>query len=335
MNIVCIFVVRISILVLIVFFVCVSFTGQHSLSNSRDVSAMDTLPLNGNFNNSYSLRDEECDDPVLRCPAECALGLDDAAFEKMIISELVHNNLRPRGGCVAGGQPHPPGGRDRGVLAAAPRHTVRVSGCSSGSEDDAIVADAPAPPTPATTDHSTPLELLLHPHHRDVLEAPLLPQRTHSLLYGNRQVARRPAGCHGDRGGQGEEEEDKEGKTKVGLEDSMQSPSNNRDSLYTSMPNLRDSSAEDDRSPVYPPDGEEDDEDECLPSSSSSHSEANEEPCHKSMPDLGDGGQPLSYYHIGRRGTSEGCIVPGTPEACPIDPTEPPHDGQMQLITSL
>ncbi|KAI4874689.1 hypothetical protein NFI96_023777 [Prochilodus magdalenae] len=305
---------------------------QHSLSNSRDVSAMDTLPLNGNFNNSYSLRDEECDDPVLRCPAECALGLDDAAFEKMIISELVHNNLRPRGG--AGGQPHPPRGRDRVGLAAAPRHAVRCSGGSSGSEDDAIVADAPALPTSGTADHSTPLELLLHPHHRDVLEAPLLPQRTHSLLYGNRQAARRPVGCHSDRGDQGEEEE-KEGKKKAGLEESAQSPSNNRDSLYTSMPNLRDSSAEDERSPVYPPDGLEDEEDECLPSSSSSHSEANDEPCHKSMPDLGDGAQPLSYYHIGRRGTSEGCIGPGTPEACQTAEAEPAHDGQMQLITSL
>ncbi|KAL7880648.1 hypothetical protein SRHO_G00029020 [Serrasalmus rhombeus] len=308
--------------------------GQHSLSNSRDVSAMDTLPLNGNFNNSYSLRDEECDDPVLRCPAECALGLDDAAFEKMIISELVHNNLRPRGGGGAGGQPHPPRGRDRGGLVAAPRHAVRGSGGSSGSEDDAIVADAPALPTSATADHSTPLELLLHPHHRDVLEAPLLPQRTHSLLYGNRQAARRPTGCHSDRGDRGEEEE-KEGGKKVGLEESAQSPSNNRDSLYTSMPNLRDSSAEDERSPVYPPEGSEDEEDECLPSSSSSHSEANDELCHKSMPDLGDGAQPLSYYHIGRRGTSEGCIGPGTPEACQTAEAEPAHDGQMQLITSL
>ncbi|KAL7875652.1 hypothetical protein AOLI_G00106150 [Acnodon oligacanthus] len=308
--------------------------GQHSLSNSRDVSAMDTLPLNGNFNNSYSLRDEECDDPVLRCPAECALGLDDAAFEKMIISELVHNNLRPRGGGGAGGQPHAPRGRDRGGLVAAPRHAVRGSGGSSGSEDDAIVADAPALPTSATADHSTPLELLLHPHHRDVLEAPLLPQRTHSLLYGNRQATRRPTGCHSDRGDRGEEEE-KEGGRKVGLEESAQSPSNNRDSLYTSMPNLRDSSAEDERSPVYPPEGSEDEEDECLPSSSSSHSEANDELCHKSMPDLGDGAQPLSYYHIGRRGTSEGCIGPGTPEACQTAEAEPAHDGQMQLITSL
>uniref|UniRef100_A0A8B9KS71 Adhesion G protein-coupled receptor L2b, tandem duplicate 1 n=1 Tax=Astyanax mexicanus TaxID=7994 RepID=A0A8B9KS71_ASTMX len=312
--------------------------GQHSLSNSRDVSAMDTLPLNGNFNNSYSLRDEECDDPVLRCPAECALGLDDAAFEKMIISELVHNNLRPRGGGGAGGQPHPPRGRDRGFPAVASRHAIRGSGgSSSGSEDDAIVADAPAPPTSASADRSTPLELLLHPHHRDVLDAPLLPQRTHSLLYGNRQAPRRPVVCHGGRGDGGEDEdEDNEEKKKAGLEESMQSPSNNRDSLYTSMPNLRDSSVEDDRSPIYPQDGEEEEEeDECLPSSSSSHSEANEEPCHKSMPDLGDGAQPLSYYHIGRRGTSEGCIGPGTPEACQAAQPDPALDGQMQLITSL
>ncbi|XP_072543399.1 adhesion G protein-coupled receptor L2-like isoform X3 [Salminus brasiliensis] len=309
--------------------------GQHSLSNSRDVSAMDTLPLNGNFNNSYSLRDEECDDPVLRCPAECALGLDDAAFEKMIISELVHNNLRPRGGGGAGGQPPPPRGRDRGFPAVASRHAVRCSGSSSGSEDDAIVADAPAPPTSASADRSTPLELLLHPHHRDVLDAPLLPQRTHSLLYGNRQAPRRPAVSHGDRGDGGEEEEENEEKKKVGLEENTQSPSNNRDSLYTSMPNLRDSSVEDERSPVYPQDGEEDEEDECLPSSSSSHSEANDEPCHKSMPDLGDGAQPLSYFHIGRRGTSEGCIGPGAPEACQMAQVEPALDGQMQLITSL
>ncbi|XP_066538201.1 adhesion G protein-coupled receptor L2-like isoform X4 [Hoplias malabaricus] len=318
--------------------------GPHSLSDSRDVSAMDTLPLNGNFNNSYSLRDEEREDePVLRCPSECALGLDDAAFEKMIISELVHNNLRPRGG--AGVQPHAPRGRDRGgggipnaAAAAAPRHTVLRG--SSGSEDDAIVADAPSPapaptlPTSISADRSTPLELLLRPHQRDVLDAPLLPQRTHSLLYGNRQP-RRPAGCHGDRGDVKREGEDEqgEGKKEAELEGSSHSPSNNnnRDSLYTSMPNLRDSYAEDERSPDG---GEDDEEDECLPSSSSGRSELGDEPCHKSMPDLGDAVQPLSYYHIGRRGTSEGYVGPADAET-PEAQADPTHDGQMQLITSL
>uniref|UniRef100_A0A8C5H2X2 Adhesion G protein-coupled receptor L1-like n=1 Tax=Gouania willdenowi TaxID=441366 RepID=A0A8C5H2X2_GOUWI len=60
-------------------------------SKPRDPCGMETLPLNGNFNNSYSLRG---------VPAGGGNGntrrnlTDAAAFEKMIISELVHNNLR-------------------------------------------------------------------------------------------------------------------------------------------------------------------------------------------------------------------------------------------------
>ena len=53
---------------------------------------MDTLPLNGNFNNSYSLRKGDYNDSVQ--VVDCGLSLNDTAFEKMIISELVHNNLR-------------------------------------------------------------------------------------------------------------------------------------------------------------------------------------------------------------------------------------------------
>ncbi|KAG7282886.1 hypothetical protein CRUP_020724 [Coryphaenoides rupestris] len=75
----------------------------HSMNNVvRDTSAMDTLPLNGNFNNSYSLRNGDFGDAVQ--VVDCGLNLDDAAFEKMIISELVHNNLR----ACNKSQPHPP-----------------------------------------------------------------------------------------------------------------------------------------------------------------------------------------------------------------------------------
>uniref|UniRef100_A0A4W4GJW2 Adhesion G protein-coupled receptor L2 n=1 Tax=Electrophorus electricus TaxID=8005 RepID=A0A4W4GJW2_ELEEL len=236
---------------------------QHSLTNSRDISAMDTLPLNGNFNNSYSLsQDEDYEGGALRCPAECTLGLDDTAFEKMIISELVQNNLRPRGG----------------------EHLA--------------------------------LELLLHPHHRDALEAPLLPQRTHSLL-GTKQASRQPLGCHSDR------EEGAEGKEEAGTPST-----NNRDSLYTSMPNLRDSSPSPSDTPAAA-----DKADESSPSPSA-QSEA-DDLCHKSLPDLGDSTQPLSYYQISRRGTSEGCVGSGLPEGCHQPEGEPPRDGQMQLITSL
>lgn len=274
--------------------------GQHSLSHSRDISTMDTLPLNGNFNNSYSLRGDDYE--AVRAPGDLGgINLDDVAFEKMIISEIVHNNLRPRGA---------PKGRDahRERDRALTRTTLDQG---SGSEDDAIVADhteASSPQRGPARGGPAPLELLLHPHHKEVLEAPLLPQRTHSLLYSAQKAPRRLEGpAH---------------ETVIAVEDSdSQSPSNNRDSLYTSMPNLRDSPS---ASP-YPP------EEEDL--SHSPHSDS-EEAYRKSMPELGDGPQPLSYYHI-NRAPSDGCILPPeNTEDCAQD-GQTASDGQMQLITSL
>ncbi|XP_072219298.1 adhesion G protein-coupled receptor L2-like isoform X4 [Leuresthes tenuis] len=285
--------------------------GQHSLSNSRDISAMDTLPLNGNFNNSYSLRDDDYEAVGVRAPGDLGgLNLDDAAFEKMIISEIVHNNLRPRGAPKVRNTPRE---RDR-ALPLQTRVTVDQGGGGSGSEDDAIVADhteASSPQRGSGRGGHTTLELLLHPHHKEVLEAPLLPQRTHSLLYSAQKAPRRLEGQNGH----GSE-------TVTAVEDTgSHSPNNNRDSLYTSMPNLRDSPSP--SASPYPP------EEELSPSS---HSE-NEDAYHKSMPELGDAPQSLSYYHI-NRGTSDGCIIPPNNEDCAQE-GETPSDGQMQLITSL
>ncbi|XP_053739978.1 adhesion G protein-coupled receptor L2-like isoform X5 [Synchiropus splendidus] len=279
--------------------------GQHSLSNSRDISAMDTLPLNGNFNNSYSLRDDDYEAVGVRAPADLGvLNLDDAAFEKMIISEIVHNNLRPRGapkGCDAQRERAPP---------PQTRVAVDHGGGGSGSEDDAIVADHADAPSPQRGGGAT-LELLLHPHHKEALEAPLLPQRTHSLLY------RRQEGGHGT-------------EALATVEDAdCKSPTNNRDSLYTSMPNLRDSPS---ASP-YPPEQQQQQQQEEEELAASPRSER-EDTYHKSMPELGDTPQPLSRHHI-NRGTSAGCIIPpGEAEDCEQG-GEAPADGQMQLITSL
>nr|XP_057921664.1 adhesion G protein-coupled receptor L2-like isoform X5 [Doryrhamphus excisus] len=281
--------------------------GQHSLSNSRDISAMDTLPLNGNFNNSYSLRDDDYETVGVRAPGDVGgLNLDDAAFEKMIISEIVHNNLRPRVAPKARDIP-----RERDV--ALPPQTRVIVDRGSGSEDDAIVADhveASSPQRGASQGVHAPLELLLHPHHKEALEAPLLPQRTHSLLYSAHKAPRRM-----------------EGQPGIGDETVMtaEDASNNRDSLYTSMPNLRDSPS---ASP-YPPEQEEEDEDELSPSIQS------EDTYHKSMPELGDTPPPLSYYHINRV-TSDGCVLPPptSQEHCATE-GDTPSDGQMQLITSL
>ncbi|XP_056598521.1 adhesion G protein-coupled receptor L2-like isoform X3 [Triplophysa dalaica] len=296
--------------------------GQHSLTNSRDVSTMDTLPLNGNFNNSYSLREDDYEDPSFRCPAECALGLDDPALEKMIISELVHNNLRPRG---------PPRNQsdtktEKGFNRRDPAgQQTRVSidggvGNSSGSEDDAIVADADTSALSASTNHPALELLLLNPNHREALEAPLLPQRTHSLLYCAQRASRRAARPQ-------EDSREAEEEQRPAEEENTPSP-NNRDSLYTSMPNLRDSSPSPSES-VDPCSGEDD-----VSPCSSARGEP-EELFHKSLPDLGDGNQPLSYYQISRRGTSEGCIGPGLPDGCLPQEGEADKDGQMQLITSL
>lgn len=275
---------------------------------------MDTLPLNGNFNNSYSLRDDDYEAVGVRVPGELGgLNLDDAAFEKMIISEIVHNNLRPRG-APKGRDAHRE--RDRGgPLPPQTRLTVDRGG-GSGSEDDAIVADHAESSPPrrgsARGGHAT-LELLLHPHHKEVLEAPLLPQRTHSLLYSAQKAPRTTEG----QGGHGSE-------TVTAVEDmGSHSPGNNRDSLYTSMPNLRDSPSP--SASPYPLEEEE----ELSPSPRSEGEDA----YHKSMPELGDGPLPASYYHI-NRGASDGCIISPNSEECAPE-GDAPNDGQMQLITSL
>ncbi|XP_017680412.1 adhesion G protein-coupled receptor L2 isoform X11 [Pipra filicauda] len=250
----------------------------HSLNNARDTSAMDTLPLNGNFNNSYSLRNGDYNDSVQ--VVDCGLSLNDTAFEKMIISELVHNNLRGSS-------------KNHNLERALP---AKAAMGGSSSEDDAIVADA------SSLMHSdTPgLEL----HHKE-LEAPLIPQRTHSLLYQPQKKVK-PEGT-----------DSYVSQLTAEADDHLQSP--NRDSLYTSMPNLRDSPY-----PESSPDVEED--------LSPSRRSENEDIYYKSMPNLGAGHQLQMYYQISR-GNSDGYIIPINKEGC--IPEGDVREGQMQLVTSL
>ncbi|XP_030288490.1 adhesion G protein-coupled receptor L2 isoform X18 [Sparus aurata] len=288
---------------------------RHSLNNAvRDTSAMDTLPLNGNFNNSYSLRNGDFGDSVQ--VVDCGLSLDDAAFEKMIISELVHNNLRA---CNKSHQQqqqqqhpslhHPPHHQQPPQYHHHP-HTERAppkvtvvgggGGGSSSSEDDAIVADASSLVHVGDT---VGLEL----HHQQELEAPLIPQRTHSLLYAPQKKVRTDGGV----------DTFVSELTPTNPDDSLQSP--NRDSLYTSMPNLRDSPL-----PESSP--------EVVEDLSPSKRSENEDVYYKSMPNLGAGHQLQAYYQIGR-GTSDGYIIPITTEGC--IPEGDVREGQMQLVTSL
>uniref|UniRef100_A0A3P9LER0 Adhesion G protein-coupled receptor L2a n=1 Tax=Oryzias latipes TaxID=8090 RepID=A0A3P9LER0_ORYLA len=254
----------------------------HSMNNAvRDTSAMDTLPLNGNFNNSYSLRNGDFDESVQ--VVDCGLSLDDAAFEKMIISELVHNNLRYH--------------HHHHTERAPPKVTV-VGG--RGSEGPSIVADASS-----LVHVSDPVGLELH--NQQELEAPLIPQRTHSLLYAPQKKVKTD----------GEVETFVSQLTPTNPDDNLESP--NRDSLYTSMPNLRDSPC-----PESSPDVVED-----LSPTKESESE---DVYYKSMPNLGAGHQLQAYYQIGQE-NHDGYIIPVTKENCITEGDV--REGQMQLVTSL
>uniref|UniRef100_A0A667XCR4 Adhesion G protein-coupled receptor L1 n=1 Tax=Myripristis murdjan TaxID=586833 RepID=A0A667XCR4_9TELE len=232
---------------------------------ARDPCGMETLPLNGNFNNSYSLRSGpggggSCDflgsgggdspPPLLNPRGSETLGgggirrnlSDAAAFEKMIISELVHNNLRGSGAGVGGG--------------------------SGGGGD---------------------VELLYK-----ALEEPLLLQRAQSVLYQS-------------------DPEESESYT-ADLTETPDSPA--RDSLYTSITNLRDS--------PYPDSSPE--PLEVVPRSA----QPPEELYYSSgRPALGSRGAPMQTFYQAppRRPSGEGHPAQ--------EPAHSEGDGQMQLVTSL
>ncbi|CAF95178.1 unnamed protein product [Tetraodon nigroviridis] len=289
---------------------------ESTLSKARDPCGMETLPLNGNFNNSYSLRSGpaggnsgSCDflsvggrdsPPSMLNPrsSEALSGgtrrniPDAAAFEKMIISELVHNNLRGGvgggGGGDVGGRPHV--GVGRGTAAAGPEQSFCMD------EDEDFSRDR-AQRTPQD------VELLYK-----ALEEPLLLQRAQSVLYQSDP----------------EESESYTAELTESLGHSSQSAAGQggsrapdspaRDSLYTSISNLRDS--------PYPDSSPE--PLEVVPRSA----QPPEELYYSSgRPALGSRGAPMQTFYQLQRPSGEG-----------HQPQEAAHsegDGQMQLVTSL
>uniref|UniRef100_A0A8C2WUY2 Adhesion G protein-coupled receptor L1 n=1 Tax=Cyclopterus lumpus TaxID=8103 RepID=A0A8C2WUY2_CYCLU len=227
--------------------------GESTLSKARDPCGMETLPLNGNFNNSYSLRSGPGGVGGGSCGGIRRNLSDAAAFEKMIISELVHNNLR-------------------GELSM------------SMDEDEDFLREG-RQRTPQD------VELLYK-----ALEEPLLLQRAQSVLYQS-------------------DPEESESYT-ADLTESLAPDSPARDSLYTSITNLRDS--------PYPDSSPE--PLEVVPRSA----QPPEELYYSSgRPALGSRGAPMQTFYQAppRRPSGEGHQA-----------QEPAHnegDGQMQLVTSL
>ncbi|XP_077590255.1 adhesion G protein-coupled receptor L1-like isoform X3 [Stigmatopora nigra] len=274
------------------------FNSTEITSKARDPCGMETLPLNGNFNNSYSLRGGpgtvvggggggSCDflsgggggdspPPLLNPRTSETLGgrrnlSDAAAFEKMIISELVHNNLR--GGGDSGG--------DRvcaTLVGAHPR-----GGVVPEPDDRDVRQRAPQD-----------VELLYK-----ALEEPLLLQRAQSVLYQS----------------DADESESYAADLTESLSRAPDSPA--RDSSpYTSVGNLRDS--------PYP-----DSSPEPLEVAPRSAQPPEELYYSSGRPALGSRGAPMQTFYQ---------APPRRPSGGPAQAQEASHnegDGQMQLVTSL
>uniref|UniRef100_A0A4W5QS58 Adhesion G protein-coupled receptor L1a n=1 Tax=Hucho hucho TaxID=62062 RepID=A0A4W5QS58_9TELE len=263
-----------------------SLNRENTLCKAREPCGMDTLPLNGNFNNSYSLR---------------------SVGPKMIISELVHNNLRGGGagggdrvcGSLARGTPH--GGVGRGTGVAVPEPSISLD-----DDEDFLSREGGRQRTPQD------MELLYK-----ALEEPLLLQRAQSVLYQSdpEESESYTADLTESLGHSGNS-----GHSAGGQGSGGQGPdSPTRDSLYTSITNLRDS--------PYPDSSPE--PLEVVPRSA----QPPEELYYSSgRPALGSRGAPMQTFYQApppRRPSREG-------EGHPVqEPTHSEGDGQMQLVTSL
>ncbi|XP_041640786.1 adhesion G protein-coupled receptor L3 isoform X6 [Cheilinus undulatus] len=312
------------------------------LNNARDSSVMDTLPLNGNHANNYSMASSEyLSDCVQILDRSGGYGTHsnhkETTLEKKILKELTSNyipsylnnheratternhNLMNKlvnssmanGGSMAGG--------------SSSSSSSGVSGCvGSGKEDNGpMVLD-----NPAAFPHEENLGLEII---REESNAPLLPPRppppdSHPPPPPPPHNFARPR-----RIPQETSESFFPLLTNEHTEEHTHSP-NHRDSLYTSMPVLTDLP---DGQMNGLTDGEEDSSGELQPCKSATAPEL-DDVYYKSMPNLGSRNhlhELQSYYHMGRGG-SDGYMVSGSKDESDSSPEEPPID-PSHLVTSL
>ncbi|ELW67914.1 Latrophilin-3 [Tupaia chinensis] len=186
-----------------------SLNREGLLNNARDTSVMDTLPLNGNHGNSYSIASGEY---LSNCVQIIDRGYthNETALEKKILKELTSNYI-----------PSYLNNHERSSEQNRNLMNKLVNNLASGSEDDAIVLDDA---TSFNHEESLGLELI-----HEESDAPLLPPRVYSTEnhqphhYTRRRIP------------QDHSESFFPLLTNEHTED-LQSP--HRDSLYTSMPAL-------------------------------------------------------------------------------------------------
>ncbi|XP_048219811.1 adhesion G protein-coupled receptor L3 isoform X2 [Perognathus longimembris pacificus] len=186
-----------------------SLNREGLLNNARDTSVMDTLPLNGNHGNSYSIASGEY---LSNCVQIIDRGYthNETALEKKILKELTSNYI-----------PSYLNNHERSSEQNRNLMNKLVNNLGSGSEDDAIVLDDA---TSFNHEESLGLELI-----HEESDAPLLPPRVYSTEnhqphhYTRRRIP------------QDHSESFFPLLTNEHTED-LQSP--HRDSLYTSLPAL-------------------------------------------------------------------------------------------------
>uniref|UniRef100_A0AAQ5Y3E2 Adhesion G protein-coupled receptor L3 n=1 Tax=Amphiprion ocellaris TaxID=80972 RepID=A0AAQ5Y3E2_AMPOC len=313
------------------------------LNNARDTSVMDTLPLNGNHGNSYSIASAEY-------MSDCVQIIDrgynhkETTLEKKILKELTSNyipsylnnshersteqnrNLMNKlvnnvsNGGKDGGYGMGLGvGMGMNVALSLDEHSTFGPHHDEGLGLELIREESNAPLLPQRPPPSLQAVDNLHNHLHQSVPPPLpLPHHPFSSATTSSSSRRRIP------------QENSESffplLTNEHTEDEGSSPSHNhqRDSLYTSMPmlpGLPDPSAES-------ADGSKEGSDAKSPEASS------DDVYYKSMPNLGSRNhlhQLHSYYQLGR-GSSDGFIVP--PNREDLSPEETPQE-PLHLVTSL
>ncbi|XP_036406672.1 adhesion G protein-coupled receptor L3-like isoform X1 [Megalops cyprinoides] len=258
------------------------------LNNARDTSVMDTLPLNGNHGNSYSIASGEY-------MSDCVQIIDrsynhkETTLEKKILKELTSNYI-----------PSYLNNHERSAEQNRNLMNKLVNNVSSGSKDDGIVLDDVAS---FNHEESLGLELI-----REESNAPLLPQRAqstenHQLHHFSRR--RIP------------QENSESFFPLLTNEHTEETQSPHRDSLYTSMPvltGLADAETNSTKDEIEPPASKSTDVDDVYYKSMPNLGSRNH--IH----------QLHTYYQLGR-GSSDGFIVPPNKEDLSPEepPQDPPH----------
>uniref|UniRef100_A0A8C2BXA6 Adhesion G protein-coupled receptor L3 n=1 Tax=Cyprinus carpio TaxID=7962 RepID=A0A8C2BXA6_CYPCA len=276
------------------------------LNNARDTSAMDTLPLNGNHGNSYSLASADYMSDCVQIIDRTYNVHKETTLEKRILKELTSNYL-----------PTYLNNHDRTAEHGRNLMNKLVNEVSNGGG----VKDSPMLPVnlalgldpSASFPHEDSLGLELI---REESNTPLLPPPHHiqplPSTFSSASSSRRRL----------PQENSESFFPLLTEEQTEETPSPQRDSLYTSMPTLPDPERSDTHS---------------LPRGGDMHtlprSGEPDDVYYKSMPNLGSRNhlhQLHSYYQLGR-GSSDGFIVPPKDE---LSPEETPQE-TAHMVTSL